>query len=169
MRRVLVIGNAGSGKTTFAGALSEKTGIPVQHLDRLYWFGQWEHLHRDEFDQVLQTELEKERWIIDGNYDRTLPLRLSYCDTVFFFDLPTIACLWGATKRVLCSYGKSREDMGGNCPERFDRRQWELYRHIWTFNRKNRKHYYALLKDRKDVVVFKSRRAARKYIREAVR
>ena len=78
MQRILIIGNAGSGKTTFAKQLSEKLNLPLIHLDRLYWCGNWEHLSRDEFDVILQAELEKPQWIIDGNFNRTIPHRLQY-------------------------------------------------------------------------------------------
>ena len=103
MKKVLIIGNAGSGKTTFAKALSERTSLPLVHLDRLYWKDNWEHTTREEFDVLLQRELEESEWILDGNFNRTLPHRLQYCDTVFFFDLPTISCLWGITKRIFQS------------------------------------------------------------------
>ena len=166
MRRVLIIGNAGSGKSTFGRKLAEKTGLPLVHLDKIYWRGNWEHLTREEFDKALQAELEKEEWIIDGNFNRTLPHRLDYCDTVFFFDLPTITCLWGVTKRVLQNYGKTRSDMGGNCPERFDQQKPALYKAVMNFNKQHRKAYYDLLADRENVVIFKTRRQADKYLRE---
>ena len=168
MRRVLIIGCPGAGKTTFAKSLAEKTGLPLVHLDQLYWNGQWEHLSREEFDRVLQIELEKPEWIIDGNYDRTLPHRLQYCDKVFFFDLPRVACLWGITQRMLQHYGKSRDDMGGHCPERFDRNKWQLCRFIWEFPKKNRKKYYDLLKASQDLTVFRNRKQVEKYLKEAV-
>lgn len=169
MRRVLIIGNAGSGKSTFGRKLAEKTGLPLVHLDKIYWRGNWEHLTREEFDKALQAELEKEEWIIDGNFNRTLPHRLDYCDTVFFFDLPTVACLWGVTKRVLQSYGKTRPDMGGNCPERFDQQKPALYKAVRNFNKQHRKAYYELLADRENVVIFKTRKQAEKYLREVTR
>ena len=120
MERILIIGNAGSGKTTFAKQLASKLNLPVIHLDNIYWHGNWEHLTRDAFDAALQEQLNKPRWIIDGNFNRTIPHRLQYCDTVIFFDLPTIICLWGITRRIFANYGKTREDMGGNCREFFD-------------------------------------------------
>ena len=169
MRRVLIVGCAGAGKTTFALALAEKTGLPLVHLDQIYWCGQWEHLSREAFDSALQKELEKPEWIIDGNFDRTLPHRLQYCDTVFFFDLPRRTCLWGITKRVFQNYGKSRQDMGGNCPERFDRNKWQLYRTVWQFRKKNRQKYYELLKEFSNVVIFKNRKQAKQYLREVAR
>ena len=101
MNRILVVGKAGSGKTTFSRALAQKLALPLVHLDRLYWTGDWENRTREEFDRLLQAELEKPQWIIDGNFTRTFPHRLSYCDTVFFFDLPALPCLWGVTLRSL--------------------------------------------------------------------
>lgn len=167
MERVLIIGNAGSGKTTFAKQLAEKRCLPLVHLDKLYWRGNWEHLSRDEFDAALQTELEKNQWIIDGNFNRTLPHRLKYCDTVFFFDLPAIICVAGITKRILSNYGKSREDMGGNCTEYFDTQKISLYRNVLTFRKQHRKDYYALLSKTENIniIVFKNRQQAKTFLR----
>lgn len=166
MKRILIIGNAGSGKTTFAKVLAEKTNLPLIHLDKLFWCGEWEHLSREEFDDVLQKELDKPEWIIDGNFSRTLPHRLEYADTVFYFDLPTITCLWGSTVRVIKNYGKTRDDMGGNCPEYFDKQKASLYKAIFSFNRTHRKKYRKLLgeQNNKNVVIFKSRKQAYSYL-----
>ena len=165
MERVLIIGNCGAGKSTFARALAEKTGLPLVHLDKLYWHGDWAHLSREDFDLVLQPELEKPQWIIDGNFSRTLPHRLSYADTVFYLDIPVLTCLWGLTKRVFTNYGKTREDMGGNCPEYFDKQKPALYKGAITFNRRNRKNYYEMLSaSGKQVVIFKNRRQIQKYL-----
>lgn len=167
MRQILIIGNAGSGKSTFAKALSQNTGLPLVHLDRLYWKGSWEHVSREEFDAALQAELEKPQWIIDGNFNRTLPHRLSCCDTVFFFDLPTWVCLWGITKRVFTNYGKTRSDMGGNCPEGFDRQKISLYRNVLMFNRQHRADYYELLKNatHAKTIVFRSHKQAADFLK----
>ncbi len=156
MKRVLVIGGNGSGKSTFSAALGEKTGIPVVHLDRLFWRGGWNSVPRDEFDVLLAEELSKDCWIIDGNYTRTLTERLKYCDTVFYFDFSTIRCLLGVTSRVIKNYGKTRPDMADNCPERFS---LEFYKGILSFNKRNRKRTHAALADSDaEVVIFKNRR-----------
>ena len=166
MNRVLIIGNAGSGKTTFAKKLAEKTSLPLVHLDRLYWHGSWEHLERDAFDAVLQAQLDKPRWIIDGNFNRTLPHRLQYCDTVFFFDLPVASCVTGITKRLLANYRKTRDDMGGNCEERLGKNTLSLYRNVLHFNRQHRKDYHALLSQQSHikVVVFNNHRQAKAFL-----
>ena len=164
--KVLIIGCAGSGKTTFSKKLSAKLGLPIVHLDQLYWQDDWTHINRPTFDSLLQVELEKPRWIIDGNFNRTLSHRLKYCDTVFYFDLPTAVCLAGATKRILSHYGSSREDMGGNCIERFDRQKIPFYCSILTFRKEHRKDYLEMLAKAKnaDVIIFTSRRQAQQYL-----
>ncbi len=166
MQRILLIGNAGAGKTTFAKQLAQKLHLPLVYLDNLYWCGDWEHLSRDEFDAILQTELEKPQWIIDGNFNRTIPHRLQYCDTVFYFDFPTITCLRGITKRTLINLGKVRSDMGCNCIEYFDSQKISLYRNVLTFNKQHRRDYYELLDnaDNVNVIIFKNRRQANVFL-----
>ena len=166
MKRILIIGNAGSCKTTCAKKLSEKLNLPLVHLDKLFWCGKWHHISKDEFDKKLQEELIKAEWIMDGNFNRTIPHRLKYCDTVFYFDLSIITCLWGSTMRVLKNYGKTRDDMGGYCPEYFDKHKWELYLSILKFNKQNRERYYKLLSEQKDkkIIIFRSRKDVKKFL-----
>ena len=167
MKKILIIGNAGSGKTTFALKLAQKTGIPLVHLDKIYWSGDWEHIEKSEFDIILQKELEKSEWIIDGNFNRTLPHRLKYCDTVFYFDIPTVTCLWGITKRIITSHGKTRSDMGGNCPEYFDKQKLTLYRNVIQFKKRHAKKYDNMLKSAKEIEIirFKSRHQSELFLK----
>ena len=120
MERVLILGSGGAGKSTLARRLGERTGLPVIHLDRMWWRPGWVNRAREEFDRLLERELAGDRWIIDGNYDRTLELRLARADTVVFLDYPVRTCLWGALRRVVRYRGKSRPDMTEGCPERLD-------------------------------------------------
>ena len=167
MERILIIGNAGAGKSTFGVRLAKKLNLPLVHLDRLYWRGNWEHLSREEFDAVLQMELDKPRWIMDGNFNRTIPHRLQSCDTVFFFDVSILTCLYGITKRTLTNYGKTRSDMGGSCPEYFDGQKPALYLRVLNFNREHREDYYRMLSQATHarVIVFKSRRQAARFLK----
>ena len=166
MQRILIIGNAGAGKSTFARALSLKFDLPLVHLDKLFWRGDWETVSRDEFDSLLQAALEKPQWIIDGNFSRTLPHRLTYCDTVFWLDMPTWLCLWGGFKRIVTNYGKVRPDMGGNCRERFDKQKPEFFKSILGYNKLHRKNYKALLAQQENVnvIIFRRRRDVKKYL-----
>ncbi|MBQ5783054.1 MAG: AAA family ATPase, partial [Oscillospiraceae bacterium] len=86
MKKILIIGSPGSGKSTLSVKLSQKMNIPCVHLDKLWWKEDWVHVSREEFDVLLQTELEKDSWIMDGNFNRTLHHRLEYADTVIWMD-----------------------------------------------------------------------------------
>ena len=107
MQKIIVIGCPGSGKSTFAKALCLKTGIPLFHLDMLYWNSDRTTVEKAVFIKRLKSVLNKEEWIIDGNYASTMEMRLAACNTVFFLDYPTEVCLKG----ILARRGKQRSDM----------------------------------------------------------
>ncbi|MBQ5608218.1 MAG: topology modulation protein [Oscillospiraceae bacterium] len=163
MERVLIIGSSGAGKSTMSVALGEKTGLPVVHLDKLFWREGWQHISREEFDRLLAAELEKPLWIIDGNYDRTLPVRMAYCDTVIYLDYPRWQCMLGVAKRILTTYGKVRPDMGSGCPERFDR---EFIKWVWNFNRDKRAGLYQALQQAENIkiIILKNRKAGKAFL-----
>lgn len=99
MNRVLVIGNCGAGKSEAASRLGKKTGLPVIHLDEIFWLPGWVERDQAEFDILLDAELSKDQWIMDGNYNRTLEKRLHRADTVIFLDYSRFICLWRVFKR----------------------------------------------------------------------
>ena len=107
MKKVLVIGCPGAGKSTFARKLSAKTGLPLYYLDMIWHKADRTTVSTEEFDAALSEIMNHDRWILDGSYLRTLPMRLGKVETVFFFDLPLDVCLSGAIERL----GKKREDM----------------------------------------------------------
>ena len=107
MQKVIVIGCPGSGKTTFAERLNIITGLPLYYLDAIWHKPDKTHISRENFDKSISAILNTAEWIIDGNYSRTLEIRLEQCDTVFLFDLPTEVCIQGATDRL----GKGRYDI----------------------------------------------------------
>ena len=107
MQKVLVIGCPGSGKSTFSAALHRLTGLPLVHLDNLYWNADRTTVAKDVFLARLDEAMRGESWIIDGNYASTMEMRLRACDTVFFLDYPTEVCLDGIRARQ----GKPRADL----------------------------------------------------------
>ena len=159
-KRIMIIGCGGSGKSTLARNLGKKMNIPVIHLDKLYWRSGWNPISDDEFDILLHHELKKDSWIMDGNFNRTVNVRLNKCDTVIYLDYSRITCLIGVLKRVLSNYGKTRSDMSDNCPEKFD---MEFFKWIWTFNKTFRNKYYEILSNTKDkrVIIVHNRKEAK--------
>ena len=164
MKRVIIIGCGGSGKSTLSRVLSEKTNLPVVHLDKLFWKEGWVNISREEFDNLLNEELKKEEWIIDGNYDRTLKERLKKSDTVIYLDYPRMTCLLGVVKRVLSNYGKVRADMAEGCPEKFD---LEFIKWIWNFNKEHRDKFYKILIEESDkqIYIFRNRKECNEFVK----
>ena len=107
MKRVIVIGCPGAGKSTFARKLAAKTGLPLHYLDMIWHRPDRTVIGREEFDRQLDKLVNEDEWIIDGNYARSLPKRLAHCDTVFLLDIPLEVCIEGAKSRL----GKYRVDM----------------------------------------------------------
>lgn len=159
MKKVIIIGCPGSGKTTFAKKLNRATGLPLYHLDAIWHKPDRTHIPREEFDSRIGEIFAESEWIIDGNYSRTIEMRLKECDTVFFFDLPTEICLDGAA----CRIGKSRTDM----PWTETELDPEFRAQIESFSTKMTPIIYNLPEkygQNREVVVFKSREEADKYI-----
>ncbi len=159
MRKVLVIGCPGAGKSVFARALHGKTGLPLHYLDTIWHKPDKTTVSEEEFDEKLGAILRGESWIIDGNYMRTLARRLAACDTVFLLDYPLEVCLAGAAARI----GTVREDLPWQETE-FDAefRQW-----IEEFPQKQLPQIYSLLRrfaGGKKVFVFGSRAEAETYL-----
>ena len=163
MNKILVIGSCGAGKSTLSVALSEKSGIPVIHLDSLFWKENWTPSTNEELDAAIRAASKAESWIMDGNYSRTLPMRLELCDCVIFLDLPRYLCLCRILKRVCKYYGKCRPDMGKNCPERLD---FSFLQYVWHFKRTQRPKIIEILKNSRNytVITLKSRAEIKDFI-----
>ena len=166
MERIMIIGCGGAGKSTLARQLGEKTGLPVVHLDRIFWSpGNWQHLDREEFDSLLTAALEQDQWILDGNYDRTMELRLAKADTVIYLDFSRWQCLRGWIKRVLTNWGRARADMAPGCKERFDP---EFAGWIWNYNKTVRRRNYEQIARYPHVqsIILKNRRDVKKFLKQ---
>jgi len=159
MKRVIVIGSPGAGKSTFARQLRDRTGIPLVHLDMIWHQPDRTTITREAFDRKLSDILKTDSWIIDGNYGRTLELRLRSCDTVFLLDYPLEVCLASVAARI----GKQREDLPWT-EEEFDEefRQW-----IIDFPSSELPRIYKLLNRygaEKEIHIFKTREEAVQYL-----
>ena len=111
MRRVLVIGPCGAGKSTLAFTLAERTGLPLHHMDKLNWLPGWVDGGNDRVRAGLKRIFATDRWIIEGNYGSTLSERIARADTVVQLDFPIPLCLWRIVKRVVTHRGRTRADM----------------------------------------------------------
>ena len=159
MDKIIVIGCPGSGKTTFSEKLNKITGIPLYHLDTIWHKPDKTHIPRENFDNAITEIFLTDKWIIDGNYNRTIEIRLKHCDTVFLFDLPTEVCIQGATKRL----GKERYDL----PWVEKELSPSFKQEIEMFRVNKLPNIYELLdkyKESIEIVIFKSRKASDKFI-----
>ena len=163
MKRAVVIGCSGSGKSVFSRKLHDATGLSLYYLDMIWHKPDGTNISREEFDKQLDSIISRDSWIIDGNYQRTLETRIKACDTVFLFDLPTEICIEGALSRI----GKKREDMPwfeNELDPEF--RQW-----IESFRANQLPEVYRLLekyKNNREIVVFRTREQADKFIEKLV-
>jgi adenylate kinase family enzyme len=156
MKKILVIGSGGAGKSTFAQRLGAILGLEVIHLDSLYWSAGWVEMPKGEWKIKVEELLKKDSWIMDGNYGGTLDLRLTACDTVIFLDIPRSICLRRILKRRALYRRESRPDMAEGCPERLT---WQFIKWIWDYPRKRKPAILEKLKSyshSKTVIVLKS-------------
>ena len=159
MKKIVIIGCPGSGKSYFSNQLKEKLNIPLYHLDLIWNKEDKTTLTREEFDIELQKIFNIDNWIMDGNYQRTLDLRISNATTVILLDYPLEVCLNGALSRV----GIKRDDM----PWKEETLDENFKQYIIKFSENNLPEIYKILdkyKDKKEIIVFKSREESQEYL-----
>lgn len=130
MKKILIIGSGGAGKSTLARELGIILNLEVIHLDAFYWNPGWVETPKLEWQSIIQNLILRESWIMDGNYSGTLDIRLPLADTVIFLDFPRLLCLWRVIKRSWQYAGQSRPDMASGCPERLT---WQFLKFVWTY------------------------------------
>ena len=162
MKKIIIIGCPGSGKSIFSRALHKMTGIPLFHLDMMYWNSDRTTVDKAVFLERLSNVIQKNEWIIDGNYGSTIELRLQACDTVIFLDYPLNVCLEGIKERR----GKARPDMPWI--ENENEEDAEFIEFIKNFNSQNRPKIMKLLSEcsDKDIYIFKNRNEANEFLNQ---
>ena len=164
MKRLMVIGCCGSGKSTFSKKLQEITKLPLIHLDQCYWLPNWEEPGKESWSTIMIELVKNDKWIIDGNYGGTMNIRIERADTIIYLDYPTWKCLWRITKRILRYRGQVRPDMPTGCAERFD---LDFYHYVATFNMRRRKGILRKLKkveDEKQIFRLTNNKAIEKFL-----
>lgn len=163
MKKVLIIGCPGGGKSTFARALHQRTALPLYYMDRLFWREDKTHLEREEFFHRIREVIRKDAWILDGNYSSSLELRLEACDTVFFLDYDLQTCLDGIARRK----GTQRPDM----PWIEDGEDPEFLQYVQDFAAQQVPQIRELLKHypQKTIYIFHTRGESEAWLKKAMR
>jgi len=166
MKRVMVMGCCGAGKSTFSKRLSMITELDLIHLDQYYWKSSWEETDKLEWSKIVKGLTSKPKWIMDGNYGGTMDIRIEKADTVVYLDYSTIKCLWRITKRTLKYHGLVRPDMPEGCTERFD---LNFYHYVATYNlvrRKGTLEKLDRLKGEKQILIFKTDKESDNFLKK---
>jgi adenylate kinase family enzyme len=157
MKKIIVVGSGGAGKSTFARRLGEKLAIPVVHLDKLFWHPNWTRTPDDEWHEIVRREIKRDEWVMDGNFGGTREMRMQACDTVILLDMPRWLCMYRILKRTLLYHRDTRPDMAEGCKERFD---LEFILWVWNYPNRSRRRVEAELERfrRKRIVILRSAR-----------
>ncbi len=134
MKRIVIVGCAGAGKSILANKLGQIFNLPVIHMDKHFWLPGWVQKEKAEFQAEIFELAEDECWIMEGNYKETLPNRLERADLFVYLHFPRWLCLYRVFKRIALSFGKTRPDMAQGCPEQID---WEFIKWIWNFEKRS--------------------------------
>lgn len=158
MKKIILIGSGGAGKSTLATKLGQKLDIEVFHLDQLFWKPNWEMTDKEYQIEVQDKLIMSPSWIIDGNYGGTLDMRVNSADTIIFLDRNRFICIYQVLKRIKKYHGLSRPDMQDDCPEKFD---LSFIKWIWNFPKKQRIDIINILKKvpkTKQVIILKNKK-----------
>jgi adenylate kinase family enzyme len=169
VKRILVIGSGGAGKSTFSTTLGALLGLPVIHHDQAYWKPGWEKPSKDEWSATIDALVAEDEWIMDGNFGGTLPQRIKRADAIILLDVSRWICLWRVARRAVKYRGRHRPDMAPGCQERFD---LEFIKWIWRYPTQSKPAKLALLSatgpDQR-VVILRSNAEIKRFLDETSR
>ena len=160
----MIIGCCGAGKSTLAKKVSEKTHLPLIHLDKLFWRPNWEETSKEKWENIVEKASDDPRWIMDGNYGGTMDIRLKKADTIVFLNRSTWLCLFRVIKRMLLNYGQTRFDMAKGCRERFD---FDFLKYVYNFNKTRKPNILDKLnaiRQDKQIFILNNEREVRKFL-----
>lgn len=165
LRRVLVVGNSGAGKSRLSRALAQRLGLPIEHLDLYYWRPGWVEPSREEWREQVAELVARDEWVLDGNYGSTFDLRLPRAELVVWVDPHPLVCEYQALRRWWVGRrSQARVDLPEGCEEAVDR---EFLTYIWTYRRRAAPRLHrALAEDAPELPVVRltSRRAVRRWL-----
>lgn len=163
MKRILVLGSSGAGKSTFARELGERLGIETIHLDSHYWQPNWTGTPPEEWEQKVKELAQRPSWVMDGNYRSSLPQRLQTADTVIFLDRGRVRCLLRCVGRLLRYRGRNRPELPPGCNEKID---WEFFQWIWNYPRDVKPGLLEMLRKlpNKEVIILRTDRDIDEYL-----
>lgn len=168
MKRIIIVGSPGAGKSTLSSRIHEIMDIDLFHLDKLFWKPGWVCISRKELKEKIRNLMELDSWIIDGNYGSTMEMRIKKADTIIFLDFPLWLCLWGIIKRRFMYAKKIRPDITEGCNEKLD---FEFIIWVLTFPFKKRRDIHEKIKKYsrgKKVFIFKTRREVDEFINKLI-
>ena len=162
MKRIVIVGPGGAGKSTLARTLGKRLHIPVHHLDKLYWKDNWVKTPHEEWLEIQNGLMEESAWILDGNFSKSFDERFAAADTIIFLDLPRTLLVWRVIKRIFLNWRKMRPDMGGNNVERFD---LSFLLWIWNYPSREVEEKLEALQKSKVVLIFKKSKEVSIFLR----
>lgn len=156
MKRIVIIGCPGVGKTTFSRKLAAKTNLPLTHLDSYYHDTKHDYQNdKQAWKQLVSSLVNKDKWIIEGNYKSTFELRFARADTIIYLDFPRRTAIYRTLKRRIQHHSKLRPEMPANWKEKISPKFMQF---VWSFNATEKPMMYTLLAQQKDknIVILKN-------------
>lgn len=162
--RISIVGGSGSGKSTLCNILSKELNLPAIHLDAINFNSNWVEINKTERDKIISAKSSEEKWVIDGNYNKTLKERFEKADLIIWLDYSTFMQLKGVLKRFFKSPNKEKPEIPG-CKERLD---FTFIKYVATYNKKKRHIIVDTLKNisKDKVLIFKRQKDLNKWLKE---